>query len=329
MLTTYFNPYSNNDFFTFFGTLVSRLFQNHSLVSDEIQILVLIGFAFSSALVGSFLVLKKMTMLANALSHTILLGIVLAVIGEKFVLNLEHFRLDLDITTMIVAALITGFFTTASTEILHKIFKLQEDASIGLVFTTLFALGIVLITLFTRNSHIGTEVVMGNVDALQIEDLGMVYWIAGLNLLIFIALFKEFKLVTFDSLFARSLGISPLIFSYLLMFQVSLTAIGGFRAVGVLMLLAFIVGPTLIAMQLTKSLKTLLFFSITIGVLVSLIGVALSRHILTVYAIPLSTGGIIVTLIFVLYLVTLCFNAVNIKIKQKKRVRTSLHISIG
>src|ERR1700722_9961958 len=163
MILLYSNPYSDQDFLGFFGVLFSRLLlliigklPFGSLVADEIQMIVLSCVAVTGAMVGTFLVLRKMTMLANALSHTILLGIVVAYLLCE----------SLTIPVLMVAALATGIATTFLTEFLNRVIKLQEDASIGLVFSVLFALGIVLLTLFSRNVHIGTELVMGNVDAL-------------------------------------------------------------------------------------------------------------------------------------------------------------------
>lgn len=311
----YFNPYSGQNFFGFFLQLTFRFWSFitgeigvDDLTADEIQILVLAGVAASSALVGTFLVLRKMTMLANSLSHTILVGIVLAFLwtygaGSK---GLPHTE-EISIHILLIAAFIMGLVTAFLTELLVKGVRLQEDASTGIVFTSLFAVGIIAVTLLTRNAHIGTEAVMGNVDALQIGDFKLVLLVLGINLLIFFLFFKEFKITTFDSGLARSFGISPVFFSYLLMTQVSLTAIGAFRAVGVLMVLAFITGPPLIALLLTKSLKKMLLISMGVGIVTSLIGVALSRHLLTVYAISLSTAGVVVCVIVVFYLAAALF----------------------
>jgi manganese/zinc/iron transport system permease protein len=186
--------------------------------------------------------------------------------------------------------------------LLTKGARLQEDASTGIVFTSLFAVGVIAVTLLTRNAHIGTEAVMGNVDALQLSDAKLVYIVLAINILIFLLFFKEFNITTFDPGLSRSFGIAPAFFSYLLMTQVSSTAIGAFRAVGVLMVLAFITGPPLTARLLTGSLKKMLLISVGIGILASLIGVALSRHVLTVYAISLSTSGVVVCVIVILYL---------------------------
>ncbi len=309
----YYNPYNGQPFWGVIWILLQRIWgymtgslEFANLVSDEVQILVLVGVACSSALVGTFLILRKMTMLANSLSHTILLGIVIAyLITHGSALAGVEGHSGINIQAMLIAALITGLATTFLTEFLTKVARLQEDASTGLVFTSLFALGIVLVTLLTRNAHIGTEVVMGNVDALQPEDCRLVFLILGLNFILFFVFFKEFKITTFDPALAKALGFSPIFFNYLLMMQVSATSIGAFRAVGVLMVLSFMTGPPLTARLLTHNLKHLLFLSMLLGCLASIIGVALARHYLSVYGIALSTGGLVVCVITSIYLLAM------------------------
>lgn len=307
--THYFNPYTELNFFQVIAQLFMRLWafikgdlSFNLLASDEIQILVLIGISASSALVGTFLVLRKMTMLANSISHTILVGIVLAFLWIHHGTS-EHTD-TIDIHIMLLAALFMGLITAFLTELLTKGARLQEDASTGLVFTSLFAVGIVALTVLTRNAHIGTEVIMGNVDALQLQDCELVYTVLAINIIIFFLFFKEFKITTFDPGLARALGIAPIFFNYLLMAQVSSTAIGAFRAVGVLMVLAFFTGPPLIAQLLTKNLKMMLFLAMSAGIGASIIGVAFTRHILTVYGVALSTSGIVVCAIVILYTLT-------------------------
>lgn len=293
------SPYFGKDFFSFFPLFFSRMTQLltgalswRDLASDECQVLVLSLICIASALVGTLLVLKKMTMLANSLSHTILLGIVVSVLlfsakGELVI----HFPI------LLVAALITGLLTTFFTTFLHKAMRLQEDASIGIAFTALFALGILLVTLYTRNTHIGIEVVMGNADALHVDDLKIALFVALLNAAAILFFFKEWKLFCFDAPLAKSLGFRPNLFHLFLMLLTSCTAIGAFRAVGVLLFLAFLVGLPLSARLLTANLRLLLLFASCLGVFCSLFGVALSRHFLTVYQMPLSTAGMTVTLI--------------------------------
>lgn len=307
----FFNPYHGQTFWGFLlefirrmGALFTGQLSFHDLVSDEIQVLVLMGVAISSALVGTFLILRRMTMLANSLSHTILMGIVLAFFLTSLSSNQEEGSATYiaPMQIMLFAALLAGFLTAFLTEFLTKTGKLQEDASTGLVFTSLFALGVILVTILTRDAHIGTEAVMGNADALHSSDLSWVYGIVVCNLLLFCLFFKEFKITTFDPGLAYAMGFSPFLFNYLLMAQVSATTITSFRAVGVLLVLAFMTGPPLAARLLTHRLKAMLVWAVILGSLSALIGVALTRHILTLYGAALSTSGVVVCSILLIYL---------------------------
>ena len=309
------NPYRDSDIFQFFGVMLNRLWQlvqgNLSLTdlaSDEIQMLVLVGLCFSSALIGAFLVLKKMTMMANALCHTILLGIVIAFILLKpFSLEWGLVSSFLSLKVLIIASLLSGLLTTVLTQILVQVAKVQEDASIGLVFTSLFALGVVLVTLYTKNLHIGTEAIMGNIDALDIDDLSLVGSVALLNLVVFFFFFRGFTTATFDPLFASSIGLPVSWLNYFIMVLTAGTCIAAFRAVGVLLVLTFFVGPPLMARVLTDKLKPLLLLSFVLPAICSIFSVALSRHILVVYQTPISTSGLVVCVFAVMYFLLLLF----------------------
>lgn len=310
------NPYSGNLFLDFFYTLITRLFlfatgqlSLNQLASDEIQMIVLIEISAAAALIGCFLVLRKMTMLANSLSHTILIGIVGAFFLSHTFFSSGKIAEDISINlhVMLLAAFIMGIATVFLTEFLTKTLKMQEDASTGIIFTTLFAAGIILVTVLTRNAHIGTEVVMGNVDALHLEDSYLAGLILIIDLIVLWLFFKEFKITTFDPNLSHALGISPTIFNYLLMTLVSITIIGAFRAVGVLMVLSFITGPPLTARLLTTRLKVMLALAVGMGILASLIGVAVSRHVLSAYDIALSTGGIVVCITALFFICALFY----------------------
>ncbi len=291
------NPYWGQNFFGFFVILFKRVTGQlplDNLPADEIQLIVLLGITLSTVLLGGILTLKKMTMMANSLSHTSLLGIVASfIIFSSFGPAL-----------LLLAAFISAFLTTFLTQLTRDYLKLQEDAAIGLIFTTLFALGIILVTVFTRNTHIGVEVITGNVDALQKQDIPFVWATSVINFLIVFFFFRQWILIAFDERLSFSLGIPTRAFHYLLMFLTSLTLIAAFRAVGVILVLSMLVGPILIARQWTYRLIPLFSLGIGLGSFFSIIGVALSRHFLTVYHTPLSTGGIIVTLISIGYLLS-------------------------
>ena len=321
------NPYWGSHFFQFFHLLFVRLFMFArgdlaltELASDEVQLLVLLGVAVSTSLVGVLLVLRRMTMLANSLSHTTLLGLVIAYV--LFLPLSSHGGLGhgIDIKILMAAAFVSSLLTAFCTEFLRRVCKLQEDASIGLVFTTFFALGVTLVTLFARNAHLEVDAVMGNVDALHIDDLKPVGAVVLLNLILIVLFFKEWKITTFDSALAKALGISPLFFSTLLLFQTSATLMGSFRAVGVLLVLAFLVVAPLSARLLNHRLSRLFVIAPLLAGACSLVAVALSRHLLSAYHMPLSTAGLAVVLLGLLYGGLL---ALSLTFRKKRVIMTS------
>lgn len=296
---SYANPYYNQDFLGFFEVLSGRILRffsgnsgGESLAADELQLIVLSLVALSAALVGTTLILRKMAMLANSISHTILIGVVAAYVFSSH--SGENHLHSLNMPAFVLCSIGMAVLTAFLTEWLSKSTKLKEDASTGIVFTTFFAVGIIMVTLLTRSAHIGSEVVMGSADALHPEDVSAVFWIACFNSIMFILCYKEFQITTFDPGLARSFGISPAFFNYVLMVQTALTAVAAFRAVGVIMVLAFLVGPALAARFLTDRLSVLFLYGAALGVASSVLGVALARHLLSVYGLALSTGGLVV-----------------------------------
>jgi len=295
------NPYWDAGFFEFFAILASRLFRLFSGVAspapDEVQIGTLAAIAISCGLLGPFLVLKRMTMFANSLSHTVLIGIVAAFLIASNLWGGDLFSLPTLLIGSIAAALLTALFT----EGLVRFWRLQEDASVGLVFTSLFALGILAVTLFTRDVHLSAEAILGNADALQPADFWLASSLAGLNLSLLLLFYRQLQISAFDRQYASTLGISASTFHFLLLFLSSAVCVGAFRAVGVLLVLAFLTGPYLTARLFSNRLSHLLWLSPVIGMAASLIGVALSRFLLSAYGLPLSTGGIVVCVIGLFY----------------------------
>lgn len=300
--------YFGKEFLEFFFVLLKRIGiwltgQGGQLAADELQLIVLAAIGISSSLCGTFLVFKKMTMVANSISHTILLGIIPAFLISSTV--------EMNLNALLVASCFAALLTAFLTEALHRYARLQEDASTGLTFTSLFALGIILATIFTKNAHIGAEAVMGNADALHPDDMTSALAILLLNVIVATVFYRPLKLICFDASFARSIGVNVQIYNYLLLIVTSITLVGAFRSVGVLMVLALIVTPALIARLFCDRLKPLLFTASMIALVVSLIGVALSRHLLTVFDMAVSTGGLTVTLLGTCYLVAILYKKIR------------------
>lgn len=272
-----------------------------SLAQDELQLLTLMAAAISCALVGTFLIYRKMTMLANSLSHTLLFGLVIA-----FLLSSAEEITDLSLGSFVLASFISSILTASLTLFLTKTAHLQEDASIGVVFSTLFALGIVLVNIYSRNSHLSQEVVMGSVDALHWSDLRLTFFVLVVNTVLIALFYKELVATTFDPCYAALLGISTIAMNSLVVVLCSLTAVGAFRSVGVLMVLSFMTAPPLMARRFVAGLKPMLLLSCLIGCLASLVGVALSRHLFTVHHLALSTGGLVVTIMAFSFFSLMC-----------------------
>ena len=300
------SPYFGASFFEFFALLFHRLgllfTAQIAPASDEIQLAVLLLMSVTTALLGALLVLRKMTMLANALSHTILLGIVIAfLLMFAFSGQGELTLASLNINTLLIASFATALLTAFCIQWLSKTTRLFTDASIGLVFNVFFALGVLLITLFTRNTHLGVEAIMGSADALHINDLKLMAMICSVSVAVIILFFKEWHLTTFDAQFSYTLGFSPSVMGYALMVLTAGTSIAAFRIVGVFLVLGLLIFPTLIARLFCKRLKTLMISACAISCSVSLISVAISRHLLSMYSMPLSTAGLLIVCLCVTY----------------------------
>lgn len=278
------NPYSGVSFFEFFWILMQRICTlSYPLASDEIQLAVLACSALACGIIGPFLVLKKMSMFANSLSHTSLLGIALV-----FILFSQW-----GLGALLIGALLSALLTAGLTSGLIRAFRLQEDASIGLVFTSLFALGVILVSVYARNSHLSSEAVTGNCDALRIQDLKLTGGVALFNLTIIVLFYRRLLFMAFDEPFSNSVGLSSVVWRSVLFFTTALTCVGAFRAVGVLVVLALLTGPYLTARLFCHKLHQLLVWTPALGILACVIGVALSRAILSSGQLALSTSGLV------------------------------------
>lgn len=229
----------------------------------------------SCGLIGSFLILRKQAMLADAISHAVLPGIALAFLILK----------SRQSPAMLAGAAVFGLLTVFLVEMLQRKGRLQSDAAIGVTFTALFALGVLLISAFGRAVDLDQDCVLfGEIalvpwDRLTIMggDVGpKAIWSLGASLLLnvlFVTLFyKELKVTTFDPLLARSLGLRTGMMQYGFMACVSLTAVAAFESVGAILVVALLVVPPAAAFLLTTRLFTMLLLSGAIGAVSAIAG---------------------------------------------------------
>lgn len=231
--------------------------------------------AVTCALPGTFLVLRRVSLMSDAISHAILLGIVLAFFVTK----------NLSSPLLIFGATIVGVLTVVLTEAIINTRKLKKDAAIGLVFPLLFSVGVILLNRYAGDVHLDTDcVIFGEIaftpfNRLIINevDLGpQALWVIGsafvLNVLFISLFYKELKIATFDPELAASLGFRPILMSYILMTIVSITAVASFESVGSILVVALMIAPPATAYLFTNRLSQMILMSAGLGALAVLGG---------------------------------------------------------
>jgi manganese/zinc/iron transport system permease protein len=253
----------------------------------------LVGIAAS--LLGPFLVLRRSSMLADAISHSIVFGIVMVWLLFRQASG----------PAQIIGAALTGVLTVVLIELLTATRRVKGDAAIGLVFPALFSAGVLLLNLYARDVHIDTHtVLLGEIGFVWLDTVAF----AGLelprsllsmaaltivNLTFVTLLYKELKLATFDEGLARSLGFRPALLFYLLLTLTSSTAVAAFDAVGAVLFVAFIIVPPSAAYLLTDRLWRMIFYGAAISLLSSVGGyfLAVAWNVSIGGMMALATGG--------------------------------------
>lgn len=245
----------------------------------------LVGIAASA--LGTFLVLRGASMMSDAISHSIVLGIVVVWLATGAQSG----------PVQIAGAALAGLLTVALTEALARTRLVKDDAAIGLVFPALFSVGVLLLNLYARDVHIDQHtVLLGEIgfvwlDTVEVGGLTVARALLAMaavtlvNLLFVGLLYKELKLATFDPGLARALGFAPGALFYGLLALLSGTAVAAFDAVGAILFIAFVIVPPSAAHLLTDRLWLTLALAALISVLSSLLGYAAA------VALDVSIGG--------------------------------------
>lgn len=273
--------------------------------NPQLEIIIVAALAASAcALPGVFLVLRRMAMMSDAISHSILAGIVIAF----FITN------DITSPWLVAAAAITGVLTVALVEILNNTKLLKEDSAIGIIFPLLFSVGVILISKYAGNAHIDVDaVLLGEIAFVPFNrfevfgfDIGpkAMYELGGMTIIniSFIWLFyKELKLITFDEEYASAAGFTPKVLHYGLMTLVSITAVGAFDAVGSILVVALMIAPPATAYLLTNRLSVMIIASVLIGVAASLGGYS------TAHFFDVSIAGAMATMTGIIFVFVFLF----------------------
>ena len=230
--------------------------------------------ACACALLGNFLVLRRMSMMGDAISHAVLPGIVVAylLLGSRNSLP------------MLLGAVTAGVLTTLLIQWLHKRARVEESTSMGVVFTSLFALGIYLVTREAGHVDLDLDCVLyGSLEVLAYDLFSPTFWmliaVLGINALFVILLFKELTLTSFDPQLSDTLGFSSSRMHQVLMALVAITTVASFEAVGSILVIAMLVVPAATARMFTDRLGVQIGLSLGFAVLCAWIGHAAAIYV--------------------------------------------------
>ncbi|MDF2374670.1 MAG: metal ABC transporter permease [Verrucomicrobiales bacterium] len=228
--------------------------------------------AMACALPGCFLVLRKMSMMGDAISHAVLPGLAIA-----FLITGTRASVP-----MFFGAAIAGVLTALFTQWISRFGNVDRGAAMGIVFTTLFAIGLIMIRQAADNVDLDPGCVLyGAIELTPLDTVGSTGipraalvngGVLLANLVIILVLFKEFKLGAFDSALADTLGFSSQFLHYLLMTMVAVTTVAAFESVGSIIVIAMLIVPPATALLLTRKLPAMLLIATVTAALSALLG---------------------------------------------------------
>ena len=258
---------------------------------------------FLSSLVGgvcaflsAYLMLKGWSLIGDALSHAVVPGVAIAyALGAPYA----------------VGAFFSGILAALSILWIKSVTKLREDAVIGFIFTTFFALGLFIISLNPTAINV-QEIIFGNILGIADTDMYQVTVVMVITLLILLIFWKDLLLVFFDEIQAKAVGLSTKYYKLLFFSLLSACVVSALQTGGAILVIAMVITPGATAYQLTDKFRTLILIAGAIGVITSGFGVYLS------YFLDGATGGIIVCLQTALFIIAFLFSPKYGKLKQPK-----------
>ncbi|MDF2670977.1 MAG: iron transporter [Paenibacillus sp.] len=267
--------------------------------------IVLTGALVASAcgILGCFLILRKMAMIGDAISHSVLPGIVIA-----FLISGSR-----DSFGMLLGASLIGLVTVFLIQLFHQN-GVQSDASIGVVFTAMFSIGVVLVSMFASKVDLDLDCVLyGEIAFVQLDTLTMfgmevgpkAIWVLGVALLLSVSViglfYKQFKLCAFDPALAAAVGIPVALFHYMLMGLVSVTTVASFESVGAILVVGMLIVPAATAYLLTERLSIMILYSVLIGISSAVLGYIAAYHLdASIAGCMVAVAGVIFVVAFLL-----------------------------
>ncbi|GEO79160.1 metal ABC transporter permease [Companilactobacillus mindensis] len=213
-----------------------------------------------SGIIGSFIILRGMSLMGDAISHAVLPGVAVAyMLGINILIGASVFG--------ILAALLIGFVASKS--------KIKTDTSIGVVFSAFYALGFILISMAESSSNLH-HILFGNILAVSDADIMTTTVVLGIVILFVVIFYKELLVTSFDETYAKTYGLNVQIIHYALMLVLTLVTVSALQTVGIILVVAMLITPAATAFLWTDKLSTMLFLAAGFGIVSSITGLYFS-----------------------------------------------------
>lgn len=239
-----------------------------------------------SGVIGCFIILRGMALMGDAISHAVLPGV-----AVSYMLGINFF----------IGAVVTGILTAIGIGFISQNSRVKNDSSIGIMFTSAFALGIILIT-FLKSSSDLYHILFGNVLAVRPSDMWMTLVIGVIVLVSVFLFYKELLVSSFDPIMAQAYGLPNKLIHYFLMTLLTLVTVASLQTVGIILVVAMLITPASTAYLLTDRLSIMIFLSALFGAIAAIVGLYLS------FTYNLASGATIVLVATVLFIVAFVFS---------------------
>ena len=253
--------------------------------------------AIVCSVVGCFIVLRKMSFLADAIAHSMLAGVIAGYLLIKILFGREA-----ELGAMLIGAILAGVVTVGMVGFVTRFSRIKQDTAIGIMYTGIFALGAFVISIRSVGSLIHIDIyhyIVGSVLSVPDEELWLLAIVASIVLSAVILFYRSLQLTSFDPIMAASIGVPVLAMEYLLTACTSLVVVSGVQIAGVILVVALIITPAATAYLLADRLDRMILLSVVIGVLGFWLGFALATF---VGASPGASVVVTMTLVFMIAL---------------------------
>jgi iron/zinc/copper transport system permease protein len=275
----------------FFNALTKYDFLQSALLTA-----VMVG--IMSGIIGSFIILRGMSLMGDAISHAVLPGVAVAyMLGINILLGASVFG--------VLAALLIGFVASRS--------KIKTDTSIGVVFSAFYALGFILISMAESSTNLH-HILFGNILAVSDSDIMTTAVVLGLVILFVVVFYKELLVTSFDETYARTYGLKVQVIHYALMLVLTLVTVSALQTVGIILVVAMLITPAATAFLWTDKLNIMLVLSAVVGIISAITGLYFS------YTFNWASGPAIVIVAASLFALSFVFSPKQNFFKLKRSV---------